>query len=1240
MRNCSKCGEGNREEARFCDVCGSPLGTRSVADSTTPLSAPATIANGRYELVRLLGEGGKKRVYLARDTLLEREVALALIKAEGLDADARERVLREARAMGRLGSHPHVVTVFDLGEEQGQPYLVTELMAGGDLEGLLEETSSAGLPVETVLEFGKGICRGLAFAHEQGLVHRDLKPGNVWLTGDGQPKIGDFGLALTLERSRLTQEGTIVGTVAYLPPEQALGGEVTPRADLYSLGALLYELLTGRPPFLGDDPVSVISQHINTPPIAPSWHAPDCPRALEALVVRLLAKNPSERPHSAGDVLAALEATDTAVTVESTEPGREKDHALDSLAGGVFVGRGQELGELKAALEGALSGEGRMMMLVGEPGIGKTRTALELATYARLRGAAVLWGRCYESEGAPPYWPWVQAIRDYVRGRDPEQLRSEMGAAAAEIAEIVPDVRQRIPDVGEPPLLEDPRQARFRLFDSLTAFLKSAARAQPLVFVLDDLHWADEGSLRLLEFVARELAGVRLLLIGTYRDIELSRRHPLAQSLAELTRERLFKRLLLRGLGREDVGRFVEATSGISPPPELVSVVYTHTEGNPLFVTEVVRLLVQEGELSSERLSEHGSWSIRIPEGVREVIGRRLERLSERCNETLVVASVIGREFGLDELERVIGDLAEDRLLELLDEALSARVIEELPRSLGRYQFTHALIQETLAEELSLTRRVRLHARIAEALEQLYGADADAHAAELAHHFGEAEALVGPEKLVHYSLIAGESALAAHAHEQAVGHFERALTAKVEQAMDDETAALLFGLARAQLATLAPREWGPLVMNMRRAFDHYADAGDIRRAVVVATHPFPLSLGMGHLKMAELITRALTIVPSDSPEEGRLLATHGWFTGGWEADYESAQRDFQRALAIAQREHDAALERRTLASAAFVDAFHLRWDDCTRQGTRAIELSHPAGDLRNEMNALRLVAWALTARGERELARSHSARALSCAEGLQERWSVASAFFNNELLSLYEGDWRTARETGELGLAALPRDPRHLGMLAVAHYELGEHAEGTAYIARLEEVAASVPPPGATADHVFVAVLLPLVARIAGVCNRLDAAAAVATNVLSLSRLAPGLAMITRAGLALIAIQRSDRKAAEELYASLEPARRTALFLVPLTVDRVLALLAATSGRIDAALAHFEDGLAFCDRAGYRPEHAWTASDYAETLLARGGSGDRERAVALQDTALATARDLEMRPLMERVLAQREILKA
>ena len=273
-----------------------------------------------------------------------------------------------------------------------------------------------------------------------------------------------------------------------------------------------------------------------------------------------------------------------------------------------------------------------------------------------------------------------------------------------------------------------------------------------MVLVLDDLHWADHPSLLLLEFVAKELGNARLMVTGTDRDVELSRQHPLSQTLGELTRsaEGGFQRVLLRGLNQTDVGRFIELTSGVTPPTGMVEAVHRQTEGNPLFVTEVVRLLVQEGHLSGDdgrggsrtapTGTDHDSWSVRIPEGVREVIGRRLDRLSERCNETLTIASVVGREFTLEQLSPLIEDpsagsgqaMTEARLLDVMDEALSARVIEELPRAVGRYQFTHALIQETLAGELSLTRRVRLHARIAETLEELYGDDADAHAAELA----------------------------------------------------------------------------------------------------------------------------------------------------------------------------------------------------------------------------------------------------------------------------------------------------------------------------------------------------------------------------------------------------------------------------------------------------------------------------------------------------------------------------
>jgi len=520
---------------------GSATPTTGQPVSSTPITSapttaqPSSFADGRYQVQRFLGEGGKKKVYLAHDTTLDRDVAFALIKTDGLDDTSRTRIQREAQAMGRLGSHSNIVTVFDLGQEQDQPYMVTELMGGGDVEGLIANASDHRLPLEQAIKIAKETCRGMEFAHGRGIVHRDLKPGNVWLTEEGIAKIGDFGLAVALDRSRLTTEGMMVGTVSYMPPEQAMGGEVTPRSDLYSLGAMLYEMVTGRPPFLGDDSVAIIGQHINTPPVAPTWHNSECPRAMDALILRLLAKDPSERPESATDVLAALDAIDLTTGVEQPDVAAEEAHALDSLAGGVFVGRQREMGDLKAALEDALSGRGRLVMLVGEPGIGKTRTAQELATYAGLRGAQVLWGRSYEEQGVPPYWPWVQAIRAYVRERDPDQLRSEMGAGAADIAEVVSDVRERLPDL-QPVSQLEPEQARFRLFDSIAGFLKTASQRQPIVLVLDDLHWADQPSLMLLQFVARELGGARLLLIGTYRDMELSRQHPLAEALGELTR--------------------------------------------------------------------------------------------------------------------------------------------------------------------------------------------------------------------------------------------------------------------------------------------------------------------------------------------------------------------------------------------------------------------------------------------------------------------------------------------------------------------------------------------------------------------------------------------------------------------------------------------------------------------------------------------------------------------------------
>jgi DNA-binding SARP family transcriptional activator len=911
---------------------------------------------------------------------------------------------------------------------------------------------------------------------------------------------------------------------------------------------------------------------------------------------------------------------------------------VERRAGGVFVGRERELAGLLEALHDAVSGRGRLVLIGGEPGIGKSRLVEELAW--RAGEVEVHWGRCWEVGGAPPYWPWVQVVRSYVRERNPEQLRGELGPGAADMAELVVEIRQRLPDLGAPSVLPESEHARFRLFDSITDFLKNASRSRPLVLVLEDLNWADDDSLLLLEFVARELGDAHALVIGTYRDIDLSRRHPLSRTLGELARERLFERALLRGLSHADVERFIEETCGFVPDEGLVYAVHTQTEGNPFFVSEVVRLLIEEGALTDEPPLVPERWQVRIPEGVREAIGRRLNHLSDPCNETLSVASALGRVFTLDQLLRLTDDLSEDELLELLEEAMAAHVVEELSSAPARYQFTHALIQGTLADELSLTRRVRLHARIAEALEEVYATDIESHAAELAHHFGEAQAVLGPEPLVHYSALAGEAALAARAPEQAVAHFQRALAAKGEQVKDEESAGLLFGLGRAQIAlsNLGQYEVDVAVTNLRRAFEYYADAGEVSRAVTVASHPMPLWLGLGLADFGGLLTQALTLVPPEAHEAGGLLAQQGWLFGVIKADHEAAEAAFQQALSIARRHEDATLERRVLANAAFVDAFHLRWDDCLSRGSLAIEMARAAGDLdrapsSRELPARRPVGWALRATGEREQARTHATTALACAVELRERWWLASASWDDGLLSLYEGDWQRAREMSELGLTAQPQDSRHLGLRAVLEYTFGEADAGAAWISRLREVAELAPPPGPIADHVQLAGVVPLVSRIANKNEGLELAHEVAMRVLSLP-LAPMLEGTVRIGLALIAVQTSDAKAARDAYASLEPQRGTASFFIPLTIDRLLGLLACTFGELDRALPHFDDGIAFCTRAGYRPELAWTACDYADALDISGRADGRAKASELRETALALAADLSMRSLQDRALLQ------
>ncbi|MEE9163117.1 MAG: hypothetical protein V3U35_09145, partial [Candidatus Neomarinimicrobiota bacterium] len=456
----------------------------------------------------------------------------------------------------------------------------------------------------------------------------------------------------------------------------------------------------------------------------------------------------------------------------------------------------------------------------------------------------------------------------------------------------------------------------------------------------------------------------------------------------------------------------------------------------------------------------------RIPEGVREVIGQRLNRLSEPCNRVLSTASVIGRDFGLDQLGRLHEELSEDQLLEGLEEALDARLIEELPQTVGRYQFAHRLAQETLTQELSLTRRVRLHARIATVLEELYGTNADAHAAELAYHFAQAETVTGTDKLVRYSLLAGEQALATYAYEDALALSQRALEAKHGQAtsgipakvVDGDTAALLLGLARAQFATLARLEGHESLRYLRLSFDYYVEAGDVDAALAVAECPMPRAPNMD-MGRNGLLSDALALVPPDSFDAGLLLAEYGSALYYEVGDHDGARDAFGRALAIAEREGDQALEMRVLTYSTEVDLWTLDWEEAPVKGARAVELARSLDDLPFQVTASYATARTLVAMGRRQEALRLTEAMLAPAESLRSLTPRLDALWSNGTLCRSAGNWQDARRFLE-GVAFLRSGEgnRANSDLAVLNHQVGDSIQGNANISRLLEN----PPAGVT----------------------------------------------------------------------------------------------------------------------------------------------------------------------------------
>ena len=905
------------------------------------------------------------------------------------------------------------------------------------------------------------------------------------------------------------------------------------------------------------------------------------------------------------EALAAYQAARATLVDElGIEPGRElrdlheailrQDEHLDPAAPaqapaqqrtGVFVGRERELTALDDALRDALAGRGRIVLVAGEPGIGKSRLVEELASRARTHGARVLVGRCWEAGGAPAYWPWVQALRAYVRETDRDALAAQLRAADGDLLlALLPELADLAPG-REPPAL-DTEGARFRLFAAIAAFLRAGAEAQPLVVVLDDLHAADEPSLLLLRFVAREIAGSRIVIAGAFRDVDPTLSDPLTAALAELVREPHTSQISLGGLSEGDVGEYIELAAGTQAPDEVVSAIHAETEGNALFVGELVRLLEAE-----DRLGEAGV-ALRVPAGVHAVIDQRLRRLSQACIEVLGPASVLGREFELDVLGR-LGGWERDGLLDALDQAVAERAVVDVPGSPGRLRFAHALIRDVLYDDLAPMRRLRLHEQAGAALESVHAADLSPYLSVLAQHYVVAAAAGAVDKAVEYARRAGDQAVSQLAYEEAVRHYETALSLAGDGVTRCE---LLLALGEARARAGDQRAGKEAMYEAAQLAERLGLAEHLGRAAVGYGGRIIWEVSRDDPRLIPLLERALEAQgDADSPLRVRLLAR---LAGGplRDASFPPQRRArlSEEALDIARRLDDAA----TLAFALHGYILGHHSPEHTRAqlelATELIEVAGRAGDKERAFDGHEERLCALVELGEIEAAHAEVAAMERVAGELRQPSQAWLAVVYRALLALLAG---SLDEADRLVAAARALGEDTQSWNAAVTYGLQLYVLRREQ-GRLDEIEELV--RASAAEYPTYPIWRCVLVHVLAETGHGDEARE-AMTVLARDRFAAlpfdEEWLVSATLLADAADVLADGESAAVLYELLEPyADRIAISYPEIStgaVARNLGVLAALLGRREDARRHFDDALAIHRRIGARTWLARTERDAA-----------------------------------------------
>jgi len=808
-----------------------PQVTATIQTSARELTTGSTFA-GRYQVIEELGRGGMGMVYKVFDTDIKEKIALKVLRPEiALNAETVERFSNELK-LARKISHRNVCRMFDLGKTEGTTFITMEFVPGENLKSFMKRIGR--LPEEKAIAVAKQVSEGLREAHRLGVIHRDLKPQNIMIDEDGNARIMDFGIARSVKSKGQTEAGMIIGTPDYMSPEQAEGREADARSDIYSLGAVLYEMVAGRTLFTGDSSMSVAVKHITQAPLDPQEVNSQISGGMNRLILKCLEKDREKRFQDIEELLLALGDLEKSAETAAVPQGPRLPAFLE--AGGeeepsrpVFVARERELERLADSLKTALLGQGRVLFVTGEAGSGKTALIREFCRRALESNPDLIVadGRCNAQTGVgEPYLPFIEILSlltgdveaKYAAGavsREhavrlwnliPSSIKAilengadlvdifvrgaPLAARASAFAAGRPDWLSRLQKLVErkSSLPADLTLQQSHLFDQYTRVLHSLSREKPLLLVLDDLQWIDEGSASLFFHIGRQITGHRILAVGSFRPAEVAigredKRHPIVPVLHEFKRD--FGDIEL-DLEKAEGGEFVDAWIDSEPNKlgkEFRRMLAGQTKGQPLFTVELLRAMQERGMLVKD---PEGAWIEgrsfdwrMLPSRVDAVIMERIGRLTDKMREILTLASVEGQEFTAEVIARLRSEDIRELIrvlsgeLEKRHHLVSAKGIRSLDRQrLSLYVFQHILFQTYLYNGLDDVERTHLHEEVGNVLEALYGERADEIAAQLARHFQEAGIM---PKAVQYLAKAGEKALHLSAYAETAAYFRKAL---------------------------------------------------------------------------------------------------------------------------------------------------------------------------------------------------------------------------------------------------------------------------------------------------------------------------------------------------------------------------------------------------------------------------------------------------------------------------------